>query len=513
MGELLMQLYFESGGSSIPARTPYGRTRREFLWEAGGGFAGVALTALLSADGFFQQTARAAETASKGDSPLMPRRPHHAARAKAVICLFMYGGVSQVDTWDPKPELNKHNGKPMPNLDRDPLFKARKPGVLLGSPRKFQKHGQSGIEVSDFFPHLARRVDDLAVIRGTYTDSFAHGSGLLQMNTGYLRQGYPCLGSWVSYGLGTVNQNLPAFVVLLDQRGGPISGPPNWGAGFMPAAHQGTQLRVSGEPILYLSPPAGVSTAQQRNQLDLLNEFNRRHQQATPDNSELAARIASYELAFRMQAAAPELIDLSGESEKTLEAYGVNREDPPMKAERGGGPGQYRAFATNCLLARRLVERGVRFVNIIHASWDHHSNLDNELGFNAGMADRPIAALIKDLKQRGLLDETLVVWGSEFGRTPLGENRAGRTGVTGRDHHPYAFSMFMAGGGSKPGTTYGQTDDIGWNITKDPIHINDFHATLLNLFGLDHLKLTHRFQGRDFRLTDVAGNVLPGLIA
>src|SRR6185437_8533748 len=268
------------------------------LWEVGGGFAGLALTALLSEDGFFPRPTHAAEFAPPSDNPLTARRPHHAARAKAVICLFMYGGVSQVDTWDPKPELTKHNGKPMPNLDRDPLFKVRKPGTLLGSSRKFTKHGQSGIEVSDFYPHLARRIDDLAVIRGTYTDSFAHGGGLLQMNTGYLRQGYPCLGSWVSYGLGTVNQNLPAFVVLLDQRGGPISGPPNWGAGFMPAAHQGTQLRVNGDPILYLSPPAGVSTAQQRNQLDLLGQFNRQHQQATPDNSELSARIASYELAF-----------------------------------------------------------------------------------------------------------------------------------------------------------------------------------------------------------------------
>ncbi len=266
-------------GPPVPATTPCGRTRREFLWEAGGGFTGLALTALLSQDGFFNSTAQAAESVPQSDNPLAPRKPHHPAKAKSVICLFMYGGVSQVDTWDPKPELSKHSGKPMPNLDRDPLFKVRKPGTLLGSSRKFTNHGQSGIEVSDFYPHLARRVDDLAVIRGTYADSFAHGSGLIQMNTGYLRQGYPCLGSWVSYGLGTVNQNLPAFVVLLDQRGGPISGPPNWGAGFMPAAHQGTQLRVSGDPILYLSPPAGVSTSQQRNQLDLLAEFNRQHQQ------------------------------------------------------------------------------------------------------------------------------------------------------------------------------------------------------------------------------------------
>src|SRR4051812_48836873 len=269
----------------VPPLTPCGRTRREFLWEAGGGFAGLALTALLSEDGFFDRPARAGEPAR---DPLAPRPPHHSARARAVICLFMYGGVSQVDTWDPKPELNRHHGQPLPPPDRDPLLKVRKPGVLLGSPRRFQKHGASGIEVSDLYPHLARRVDDLAVIRSTHTDSFAHGSGLLQMNTGYLRLGYPCLGSWVTYGLGTVNRNLPAFVVLLDHRGGPISGPPNWGQGFMPAAYQGTQLRVQGDPILNLSAPPGVSATQQRQQLDLLGQLNERHRRAHPDNSELA---------------------------------------------------------------------------------------------------------------------------------------------------------------------------------------------------------------------------------
>jgi uncharacterized protein (DUF1501 family) len=271
-------------------------------------------------------------------------------------------------------------------------------------------------------------------------------------------------------------------------------------------------FRNQGEPILNLANPEGLPPELQRAGLDALRDVNRRKFQEVHD-LEIAARIASYELAFRMQAAAPELIDLSGESQKTLEAYGVNRKDPPIKAERAGGPGQYRGFATNCLLARRLVERGVRFVNVIHASWDHHSNLDVELPFNAGMADQPIAALIKDLKDRGLLDETLVVWGSEFGRTPLGENRKGRPGVTGRDHHPFAFTLFMAGGGTKGGTIYGETDEIGWNVVKDPVHINDFHATILHLFGLDHLKLTHRFQGRDYRLTDVGGKVVKEWIA
>jgi hypothetical protein len=491
---------FESGGSFLPARTPCARTRRELLWEAGGGFAGVALTALLSSDGFFKHTTGAAEATPKGDNPLTPRRPHHAARAKAVICLFMYGGVSQVDTWDPKPELNKHNGKPMPNLDRDPLFKARKPGVLLGSPRKFEKHGQSGIEVSDFYPYLARRVDDLAVIRGTYTDSFAHGSGLLQMNTGYLRQGYPCLGSWVSYGLGTVNQNLPAFVVLLDQRGGPISGPPNWGAGFMPAAHQGTQLRVNGEPILYLSPPAGVSSAQQRNQLDLLNQFNRQHQRATPDNSELAARIASYELAFRMQASAPEAVDLSRETEATKRLYGL---DQPLTEK----------FGRRCLLARRLVERGVRFVQVYSGgghseeTWDAHKDVMANHTLHCGETDQPIAALLTDLKQRGLLDETLVVWTSEFGRTPTGQNGKGR------DHSPRGFSTWLAGGGVKGGTVYGATDELGYAAVEDKVHVHDLHATILHLLGFDHEQLTYFHGGRHHRLTDVSGQVLEDILA
>jgi hypothetical protein len=477
-----------------------GRTRREFLWEAGGGFAGLALTALLSDDGFFQNTARGGEVAPSRDNPVLARRPHHAAKAKAVICLFMYGGVSQVDTWDPKPELSKYSGKAMPNLDRDPLFKVRKPGTLLGSSRKFTKHGQSGIEVSDFYPHLAQRVDDLAVIRGMYADSFAHGSGLLQMNTGYLRQGYPCLGSWVSYGLGTVNQNLPAFVVMLDQRGGPISGPPNWGAGFMPAAHQGTQLRVQGDPILYLSPPAGVSTAQQRNQLDLLNELNRRHQEATPDNSELSARIASYELAFRMQASAPEAVDLTRETEATKRLYGL---DQPLTEK----------FGRRCLLARRLVERGVRFVQVYSGgghseqTWDAHKDVVANHTQHCGETDQPIAALLTDLKQRGLLDETLVVWTSEFGRTPTGQNGKGR------DHSPRGFSAWLAGGGIKGGQVYGATDELGYAAVENKVHVHDLHATILHLLGFDHERLTYFHSGRHHRLTDVSGQVIEDLFA
>lgn len=487
-------------GGSFAASSPCVPTRRELLWQAGGGFAGLALTALLSETGFFARAAQATDIAAKSDNPLTPRPPHHAAKAKAVICLFMYGGVSQVDTWDPKPELSKRSGKPMPNLDRDPLFKVRKPGTLLGSSRTFRKHGQSGIEVSDFFPHLAQRIDDLAVIRGTYTDSFAHGSGLLEMNTGYLRQGYPCLGSWVSYGLGTVNQNLPAFVVLLDQRGGPISGPPNWGAGFMPAAHQGTQLRVNGDPILNLSPPVGVSSAQQRNQLDLLAQFNRQHRRATPDNNELDARIASYELAFRMQSSAPEAVDLTRETEATKRLYGL---DEPMTEK----------FGRRCLLARRMVERGVRFVQVYSGgghseqTWDAHRDVVANHTQHCGETDRPIAGLLMDLKQRGLLDETLVIWTSEFGRTPTGQNGKGR------DHSPRGFTTWLAGGGIKGGQVHGATDEFGYAAVEDKVHVHDLHATILHLLGFDHERLTYFNGGRHHRLTDVSGQVVEDLLA
>jgi hypothetical protein len=319
------------------------------------------------------------------------------------------------------------------------------------------------------------------------------------------------MGSWITYGLGSVSQNLPGYVVLNAGRGS-SGGASLWQSGFLPSVHAGVMFRNKGEPVLNLQTPPGLGGELQRKGLDVLAEVNRERYQQVHD-PEIASRIASYELAFRMQASAPELIDLSGETRETLDQYGLDRKEPEIKANRGGGAGQFRSFAANCLLARRMVERGVRFVNIIHASWDHHSNLDVELPYNAEMADQPIAALIKDLKQRGLLEETLVVWASEFGRTPLGENRGGSEMVTGRDHHPFAFSIFMAGGGVKRGQVYGQTDDIGWSPVQDPVHVNDFQATLLHLFGLDHLRLTHRFQGRDFRLTDVGGNVIEKWLA
>jgi Protein of unknown function (DUF1501) len=471
-----------------------GRTRREFLWQAGGGFAGAALTAMLLEDGFFKASA------AEADDPLAPKPPHFAAKAKSVICLFMYGGVSQVDTWDPKPELTKNNGKPIPNLDGDPLLKARNPGTLMASPRKFAKHGQAGIEVSDFYPHLSECVDDLAVLRGTYADSFAHGSGLLQMNTGFLRQGYPSLGSWVTYGLGTVNRDLPAFVVMLDQRGGPISGPPNWNNGFMPATFQGTQFRVSGDPVLNLSPPPGVSGAQQRNELDLLKQLNERQALANPDDTELSARIASYELAFRMQAHAPEAVDLAKEPEPVKRLYGL---DQPRTEP----------FGRRCLMARRLVERGVRFVQVYSGgghndqNWDAHGDVMKNHELHCGETDQPIAALLTDLKQRGLLDSTLVVWMSEFGRTPTGQNNKGR------DHSPRGFTTWMAGGGVKGGQAIGATDDFGYAAVEGKVHVHDLHATILHLLGMDHTKLTYFHGGRDMRLTDVSGRVVREAIA
>jgi hypothetical protein len=476
--------------------TSCGRTRREFLWEAGGGFAGTALTYLLARDGFLPRASTGELTAN----PLAPRRSHFAARAKSCIFLFMYGGVSQVDTWDPKPELNRRNGEPIPNLSGDAQLSSRHPGRLLASTRRFTKWGQSGIEVSDLYPHLARCVDDLAVIRGTYADSFAHGSGLFQMNTGYLRQGYPCLGSWVTYGLGTENQNLPAFVVMLDPRGGPINGPPNWGSGFMPATFQGTQFRTSGEPVLHLAPPAGTSPDRQREQIQFLNRLNEMHRQAHSDNSELRARIASYELAFRMQASAPQAVDLAQETEATRRLYGL---DSPRTE----------FYGRQCLLARRLVERGVRFVQIYSGgghndqNWDAHGDVNRNHELHCRETDQPMSALITDLKRRGLFDETLIVWCSEFGRTPTGQNNRGR------DHSPRGFTTWMAGAGIQGGQVIGATDEFGYAAVENRVHVHDLHATILHLMGMDHTLLTYFHGGRDHRLTDVHGRLIRGVVS
>lgn len=477
--------------------TPCGHTRRELLWQMGGGFVGTALTFLLGQEGFFGE---AAEAQSAPRSPLAPRKPHFAGKAKRVIFVFNYGGVSQVDTFDPKPELTKRTGQPMPNLDNDPTFKQRNPGTLLGSTRTWKRYGQSGIEVSDLFPQVGSMIDDIAVIRSTYADSFAHGSGLIQMNTGFVRTGYPSLGSWVTYGLGTENQNLPAFVVMLDHRGGPISGAPNWSSGFMPAAYQGTQFRTAGDPILNMSAPAGVTQEQQRQELEFLKKLHTLRGPAHYGNAELMSRIQSYELAFRMQSAAPEAVDLTKETEATRKLYGMDKE----KTEK---------FGRRCLIARRLVERGVRFVQIYSGgghfddSWDAHSDVNRNHEAHAMETDQPLAGLLTDLKQRGMLEDTLVIWAGEFGRTPT--NQGGK----GRDHSPRGFSVWMAGGGVKGGQAYGATDDFGYAAVQDKVHIHDLHATILHLMGMNHLKLTYFNGGRNVRITDVAGKVVKNLIA
>ncbi|PYV12979.1 MAG: sulfatase, partial [Acidobacteria bacterium] len=448
-------------------------TRRYFLGVGGSGLGMAALAQLLAADD------------APAVNPLAPKPPHFPATARACIFIFLEGGPSQIDLFDPKPKLNALDGKPLPeSLTKNVRFAfiKKESAVLLGSRRTFAKHGQSGMEFSDLLPNLARCADDLLMVRSMHTDQFNHHPAQLVLHCGRPFFGLPTAGAWLTYGLGSESQNLPGYVVLSAGRG-TSGGASLWQSGFLPSVYAGVVFRSQGEPVLNLTNPPGLPPELQRRGLDALREMNDARYRQVHD-PEIASRLASYELAFRMQAAAPELADLAGESRSTLEAYGVGRPDPPIAGpQRGGGPGQYNAFATNCLLARRLVERGVRFVSLFHASWDHHSNLDAELTQNCGMADQPVAALIQDLKQRGLLESTLVVWAGEFGRTPLGENRQGYAKVTGRDHHPSAFTIWMAGGGVRGGTTYGETDEIGWTITRDPVHVNDFQATLLRLFG------------------------------
>jgi hypothetical protein len=434
---------------------------------------------------------------------MAPRPPHFAPRAKNCIFIFMEGAPSQLDLFDPKPRLNElHGQKPPDDLLRNMRFAfiQKESAVLMGTHRQFRRHGQAGLWFSDLLPHLAECADDLCLVHSMHTTQFNHHPGQLLMQTGTAEFGHPTIGSWITYGLGSANQNLPGYVVLTAGRGS-SGGASLWQSGFLPSVYAGVRFRNEGDPVLNLSNPPGLPDSLQRRGLDVLNELNQdRFEQA--HDPEIASRIASYELAFRMQTAAPELCDLSSEPESIRRLYGLDR-TTRLKPGRGGTGQSWHHFSRNCLLARRMVERGIRFVNIIHASWDHHSDLDAELPFNAGMCDQPIAALIRDLKERGLLQDTLVVWGSEFGRTPLGENRQGRQANTGRDHHPNAFTIWMAGGGVKPGFNFGETDDIGWNITKDPVDVTDFHATLLHLFGLNHQRLTVRHHGLDQRLTTV----------
>ena len=477
-----------------PTQEYLARTRRDFLTTSACGLGGVALSHILAGNSH----------AAAGLPPLAPKPPHFAPKAKNCIFIFMAGAPSQLDLFDPKPKLKELHGKKM---DSELLegkrfaFIKKESAVLMGSPRKFARHGKSGMWFSDLLPHMAGCADDICMVRSMHTDQFNHHPGQLQMQCGEGRFGLPSTGSWLTYGLGTENQNLPGYVVLTAGRGS-SGGATLWQSGFLPSTYAGVRFRNSTDALLNLKNPEGLPPQLQRAGLDTLRALNNNHL-ASMGDPEIASRIASYELAFRMQSAAPELIDLSGENQRMMEAYGTERATP-KGGNRGRGNGKaYAEFSRNCLLARRMVERGVRFVNIIHASWDHHSDLDGELTFNTGMSDQPVAALIKDLKEQGLLDETLVVWAGEFGRTPLGENRNGRKANTGRDHHPNAFTILMAGGGVKGGLSYGTTDEIGWQPAENPVHVNDFQATLLALFGLDHERLTYPHAGSERRLTSI----------
>jgi hypothetical protein len=464
-------------------------SRRELLFSAGGGIGGVALASLLS-----QEKLLGAALAEK-------RKPHFPPRAKSVISLFMTGGVSHIDTFDPKPALRKYHGQPLSGVG-EIVVRQGYPGPLMGSPYTFKKYGQSGLEVSELFPHMGSIADEFALIRSGVCKSNDHVLAHYEWNTGSLLMGFPSVGSWVSYGLGSETQTLPAYVVIYDPRGGPNAGVANWNNGFLPASTQGTVFRPSGDPILDLRPPAGITPEQQRARLDHLALLNGEHAAKYPDSSELSARIASYELAYSMQDRAPEAVDLSKESEATRRLYGM---DNPVTEP----------FGRQCLLARRLVERGVRFVQLFNGAkartdiddWDAHSNLADNHGAHAREIDKPIAGLVRDLKQRGLLDETLVMWHSEFGRMPISQKGLGR------DHNPGALSFWMAGAGIRGGQVIGATDDFGYRVTEQPITYHDVHATLLHLLGVDHKRLTYYFNGRQMRLTDVHGELIPQLVS
>ena len=469
--------------------------RRDFLTTSASGLGGVALSSLLNGD------------AQAADSGEPHRKTHFPAKAKACIFIYMAGGPSHVDLFDPKPILNTRDGKSLPDSllkEVEFAFIKKDKAVLKGSPARFQQRGECGIEYSDLIPGIGSCADDIALIRTMHGEQFNHHPGQLLLSCGSAEMGRPTIGSWLLYGLGTASENLPGYVVLTAGRGA-SGGTSNWSSGFLPSAYQGVQFRDKGDPVLYLSNPPGVGRDNQRRTLDALRQLNGFRLEGNPD-PEIASRIAQYELAFRMQSAAPELTELSEETQTTLDAYGIGRSSPRPTAEMQNGD-TYHRFSTNCLLARRLVERGVRFVNIVHASWDQHGNLKHDLAWNCGMADQPIAALLRDLKQRGMLDDTLVVWGSEFGRTPLGQ------GNDGRDHHPHAFSMWMAGGGAKGGTVHGTTDEIGWAPVENAVHVNDFQATLLHLFGLDHERLSVNHRGLDVRLTNLEGKVVHNVLA
>lgn len=461
-------------------------TRRWFFQQCGVGLGAIALGTLFRQSGF---------ASIAPGNPLAPKQPHFPAKAKRVIFLFQAGAPSHLELFDNKPELAKWNGKlPPAELLKDYRAAFINPNsTLLGPKFSFAKHGQCGAELSELLPHTASIVDDIAIVKSMHTDAFNHAPGQILMSTGSQQFGRPSMGSWATYGLGSESQDLPAFVVFSTGSKGPSGGASNWGAGFLPSVHQGVMFRSVGDPVLYLSNPKGVDDKIQHDTLDSIKRLNQQRLDVVGD-PEIATRINSYELAHRMQLAAPELMDISKESKETLEMYG---------AEPGKG-----TYANACLLARRLAEKGVRFIEIFHEAWDQHGNLVGDLKKNCRDTDKASAALIKDLKQRGMLEDTLVVWGGEFGRTPMVQG-----GNDGRDHHPNCFTMWLAGGGIKPGLTIGESDEFGFNATADKVHVHDLHATMLHLLGFDHTKLTYRFQGRDFRLTDVHGEVVQKLMA
>lgn len=477
-------------------------SRRYLLRKTGAGIGAFALGAMLS-----EETRGSESFAAEG--PLAPKSPHFAPRAKSIIHVHLVGAPSHLDLYDPKPELRRRNGSLCPDemfSGKDFAFIRSQP-TLYGTPEdwKFRRCGQSGLEISGLLPHLQGVADELCMIRSLHTDEFNHGPAQLFMLSGFGRFGRPSLGSWINYGLGSLNQDLPGFVVLIT---GNVLGAGNsaWGSGFLPTVYQGVEFRASGDPVLFLSNPPGVDNATRRRVIDAVNALNQNTLEEAQD-PEITTRIQQYELAYRMQTSVPELMDISAESQRIHDAYGTTL--------RSGGEGKGKAsFANNCLLARRLVERGVRFVQLFDQGWDHHGNLENSLPRKCKQVDQPIAALIRDLKDRGMLDETLVVWSSEFGRTPMaqGANGAGKKTKAGRDHHRDAFSLWMAGGGTRGGTAYGKTDELGYSVIENPVHVHDLNATMLHLLGLNHERLTFRHQGRQFRLTDVHGVVQEPLI-
>jgi len=461
---------------------PHHIARRWFLRDCGVGLGSIALANVMA-------------PATSAADPLSPKQPHHAAKAKNVIFLFMAGGPSHLELFDNKPRLAEFDGTlpPAKLLDGYRAAFINPNSKLLGPKFKFAKHGESGAEISELLPYTAEVADDIAIVKSMSTDVFNHAPAQIMMNTGSPQFGRPSMGAWLLYGLGSESQNLPGFVVFSSGKKGPSGGNSNWGAGFLPTVYQGVQFRSGGDPVLYLSNPEGVDTQLQRDSLDTIGRLNRMRLETIGD-PEIATRVNSFEMAFRLQSSAPELMDIKQEPKHVLDMYGAEPGKP--------------SFANNCLLARRLVERGVRFVQLFHEAWDQHGGLVSGLKENCKATDQACAALVKDLKQRGMLDDTLIVWGGEFGRTPMVQG-----GSDGRDHHPNAFTMWLAGGGVKPGMTLGESDELGFNVVEDRVHVHDLHATLLHLLGFDHTKLTYHFQGRDYRLTDVHGQVVDKLLA